>query len=934
MFEPIKKLIIKQLIEEISILDATNIELVGHNIVSYIESKRLIHHGINKDYMPSGYTVDSFSNNSEIVVEYSTEKGYFKDQSPKGTTPAKYEKIEKDINHAIAHKPPTGPTKIYLISTQEEPPSFRAKFNNTSIYQSYGSKIIIYDARELAKFIYEQSVESYENAECYKQFFPTFAQNLDNYEYYGTVPAQCEKHISEPIILRTIKDHFTDGNQLCVLNGVSGAGKTQAVIDYIHAENSNFENILWISADDWKQDTSLHSVKRSRGGIPINIAGSFNTSKTLLIIDNLDRTINITQLQELNEGFTKGSLVLITSQLSDIGNKSYLSIPILSHDIAMQILGEDSLNPSERCEEIVNACSFSPLILSIISNIINTEKNLSRNDLYAVVLSDPDAITSKDGLSIMSKILGKLNDKILEALKKIANSGSYQHDSNFLNYFIGILHRQNLQKLSILLQTNIPGILKVHDLIAKAVQDNLNTNDVSTSIAEYINKDNIEMSPSVLREIHLCYTQLCEENKRLGDREPDWITYALLQVEGEAKENIYRNIYKKDILKVENIASLLCIIDAKETHAYSIEDKDERSSYYEQCADEYQKGIETFQDEDFKAELLHHRGKALRRYKRFDEALECFTQVLKLRPNWHATFGQIAHLGTQYGVKESVEECGEAAMRDLVNFMIEDFSIVPLRVSLGALARLRSYHKLKNDVASDEEKVIALANVITISALEGLDQFYEAYVSFTSMFGYQYPKVCVELAETLPEMFTMPPEAIDKYQWVSACEALTNTAIAAKFSGKMELFNKMSHASIVFADKISNKKELNSFVARAIAKAYIEAEKPQLAINAIEKVSEKDINHWLLYRKAEALLKLKDPSALDVANDALELALEDEKARNNLSSYYDLKRQCYEKDAKIPEALTEAKNAVEHCKDGKYKSTLESTLVRLAGLST
>ena len=106
MFEPVKKLIIKQLIEEISALDATNIELVGHNVISYIESKRLIHHGINKDYMPSGYTVDSFSDNSDIVVEYSTEKGYFKDQCPKGTTPAKYEKIEKDINHAITHKPP------------------------------------------------------------------------------------------------------------------------------------------------------------------------------------------------------------------------------------------------------------------------------------------------------------------------------------------------------------------------------------------------------------------------------------------------------------------------------------------------------------------------------------------------------------------------------------------------------------------------------------------------------------------------------------------------------------------------------------------------------------------------------------------------------------------------------------------------------------
>lgn len=928
MFEPIKQLILKQLIEEISTLNATNIELIGHNVVSYIESKKLIHHGINKDYMPSGYTVDSFSNDSEIIVEYSVEKGYFEDQSPKDTTPAKYEKIENDINHAIKHKPPTEATKIYLITTQEEPPSFRAKYNATPIAMSYGSKIIIYDARELAKLIYEQSIESPTNEEYYRQFLPTFAQNIDNYEYYGKVPALCEEHISEPKILYAIRNHFASGNQLCVLNGVSGAGKTQAVIDYIHSENSNFENILWISGDDWKQDTSLHSVKRSRGGVPINVAGSFNTLKTLLVIDNLDRTVKLSQFSELHVGFTKGGLVLITSQLSDVGNKFYLSIPAVSKDIAMQILGENLSNPSDKCEEMVKACSFSPLILSTIRNLIDIE-NILRNELYMEVLSDPEAITGKDGLSIMSRILSKLNGKLLEALKKIANSGSNQHDSNFLNFFIGILHRQSLQKLSILLQTNIPGILKVHDLITKAVQNNLNSIDISTSIEEYINQNSIEMSPSVLREIHICYTQLCEENKRRGDREPDWITYALLQVEGEAKEDIYRTIFEKDILNAESIASLLCIIDAKETHSYSIKNKDTRSSYYEKCAEEYRIGIESIQNEDFKAELLHHRGKALRRYKRYDEALTCFTQLLKLKPNWHATYGQIAHLGTQYGADTSIKKSGEEAMKKLMDFMIEDFSIVPLRVSLGALARLRSYQKLKNDVASDREKVIALANIITISALEGLDQFYEAYVSFTSMFGYQYPEICVELAETLPEMFTMPPEAIDKCQWVSACEALTNTASAAKASRKMELYEKMSHAGIIFADKINNNKELRPYDARAIAKAYIEAENPKSALDAIEKVLEEDINHWLLYRKAEALLMLGEVIAIDVVNNALELAIKDEKAQDSIASYYDLRRQCNESAGNIVEAITDAESAVSHCKNREYRVTLETVVERL-----
>ena len=59
MFEHIKKRIIKGLIGEIGCLDPVSLELVGHNVIAIIENKKMIHHGINKDYKPSGYTVDS-----------------------------------------------------------------------------------------------------------------------------------------------------------------------------------------------------------------------------------------------------------------------------------------------------------------------------------------------------------------------------------------------------------------------------------------------------------------------------------------------------------------------------------------------------------------------------------------------------------------------------------------------------------------------------------------------------------------------------------------------------------------------------------------------------------------------------------------------------------------------------------------------------------
>lgn len=127
MFEHIKQRIVKDLVTEIGYLSSTSLELIGHNIVSMVEDTRLIHHGINKDYKPCGYTVDSFSNDSMIIAEYSTEQGYFTDTS---TKPDKcYQKIQHDIDHAMSHRAPSGPDKIYLISNQEEPASFRKSLN-------------------------------------------------------------------------------------------------------------------------------------------------------------------------------------------------------------------------------------------------------------------------------------------------------------------------------------------------------------------------------------------------------------------------------------------------------------------------------------------------------------------------------------------------------------------------------------------------------------------------------------------------------------------------------------------------------------------------------------------------------------------------------------------------------------------------------------
>jgi tetratricopeptide (TPR) repeat protein len=928
MFEHIKKRIISGLIDEIKYLDAVGLELVGHNVISILEDKRMIHHGINKDYKPSGYTVDSFSNDSTIVTEYSTEKDYFGDKSPTNSPPS-YKKIDNDITHAINHKTPDGPDKIYLVSNQEEPPSFRSKFNTTPIARSYGKRVIIFDSRELAKSIYDQSIANSSHADFYKQFFPGFSQDLDNNEYYGRIPARCENHISDAGLLDVISHQYEQGHNVCVLHGVSGSGKTQASIDFIHYKGKDFANYIWISGDDWKRDTSLNSIQRSRGGSPINVAGIFNSVKTILVIDSIERSLEKTQFVELESGFKRGGVVLTTSQLATPGSPIYLAMPALSKEVATQILGEDPINATETCVKFVEICRFLPLILSTARNIVERE-GVARDDFYKEILNAPEGISGPDGTSIMRRILTKLETGTLEGLRKVANSGTSVHDLNFLRNFLGVNPCTNLQRLSLLLPTNTPGVMKVHDLVCFAVQDDPNSTVIAEAIEEFIGKYHGEMTPSVLREIHLGYKQIYDEHVRRGERTPDWLTYGLLQVESEVKQGIHEKIFSTRITPDFPLASVMCIIDAKEVHSYTIESSDSRREYYSQCAEEFEKALAEVTDENVKAELLHHRGKALRRCGQYEVALDCFTQLLELKPEWHAAYGQIAHLGTLRDVGEHIQQRGEKSLGLLVASILEGPLSVPLRVSLAALAKLRSYSNLVRELSSRPEDVQKLADVISISALEGFGQFYEAFVSFTSIFGYHNSLCCVCLAEELPEMLAMPPKLVEREQWVSACEALTNTAIAAGRTGKKDLSTRIADASIKFADAVSACEELRSFDARAVAKAYTTAGMPQKALEAIAKVSEDRIDHWLLYRKAEAQLAVgEQKEALQTAIKAFNLATKDPRAKSRISSYHDLQSQCHEALGDKDAALVEARHALEKCEDDQYNEAISNRILSL-----
>jgi tetratricopeptide (TPR) repeat protein len=334
--------------------------------------------------------------------------------------------------------------------------------------------------------------------------------------------------------------------------------------------------------------------------------------------------------------------------------------------------------------------------------------------------------------------------------------------------------------------------------------------------------------------------------------------------------------------------------------------------------------------DELKVELLHHRGKALRRSGSVAEALNSFQEILTYRPEWHAAHGQIAHLGTQRDADAKMKAAGEDSMSWLVERMLSGSSAVPLRVSLAAIARLRSYPAVLSAVSADPDKVKQIADVIAISALDGLDQFYEAFLAFTSKFGYDHTDATIALADAMPELLTVPPESIDRKQWTSACEALSNTAQSAKGAEKVKLASRLAASATIFAQALVDAGSLNAFSVRAVMKAFLAADMPDRALDVCERFAPETTDHWLLYRKSQALLILKNAQpALDVACEALELAKKDAKAQDRIASYYELLSKCAEAIPDIPAAVAHCQEAIKSRSGDKYMQQLKERLARL-----
>ena len=204
-----------------------------------------------------------------------------------------------------------------------------------------------------------------------------------------------------------------------------------------------------------------------------------------------------------------------------------------------------------------------------------------------------------------------------------------------------------------------------------------------------------------------------------------------------------------------------------------------------------------------------------------------------------------------------------------------------------------------------------------------MGQFFEGFVAVSSVFGYRYGDACVALAESVPDIVFLAPAEVDRHQWLNACEALANVAVAAKKNNKPDLFKRLILKSIDFCKAILALGEnINNYQARAIAKTYIINGNGAEALKVISLVDDERRDHWLLYRQAEAENMQGIKTAVQTAKRALELLVEDKKNNDRKASYFHLLSKCYLTNNQVNEAREAITQAISFCDNKQYREEL------------
>lgn len=409
----------------------------------------LTHAGLNTLGFPVGGDVDTHSADGSWVGEYSAEKGYFAKDMPKAV---------KDLDHAIEKK--AGARQIALLSAQKRVAAAERRFRATAEVRSdmQGKTLHIWGAQDIATKIVDLLLTSDRAVSLLSPHLPVLTQLRDEQAATLQVPQPGEGAIERPTIDAAFESELAKSPCL-IVSGHGGVGKSVAASAFAKRRLERYHNQLWLKGSDVPSIESLSAVAMVRAGDSRNVAYLLKSRPTLLIIDDVDPDLPLDQLARL---CGPGSHIIVTSRRDG----GYIPPPFDPSE-ARQVVDRDT---SEPCPDAVfqaiwDAVGGHPLTYGLINGAVRNGASWSeiQEDCRAIgELADKSDRLADRLLARSVRIMGRELAFFLWIGKPDCDRG----------FATRALSPARLRKLSgaCLTTSDRPNVVRLHDVVFSSLQ--------------------------------------------------------------------------------------------------------------------------------------------------------------------------------------------------------------------------------------------------------------------------------------------------------------------------------------------------------------------------------------------------------------------------------------------------------------------------------
>lgn len=842
-----------EIIDELKLIDSTELEEMGHIILENICQKNLLLKGHTVEGESVGYTLDSYSGDAKIVGEYSRQKNYF----DKGS---KFKKIIGDIKHSIHLAPQV--KNIYLFSNQLMGPSAGMSLAKLChrVDRFLNRTIEIYDARRIAEYIVDNLFVKDLVVKKLVDFLPLLSKLRDMQTITNALPLVEKNYVSRESEEEKIIEKLHQANHLLVA-GISGIGKTSTVITVCHKIKQDYDIIVWLEGKDVTIG-NLKSVSISRLGINQNLIGLLGMHNTLVVIDSLENdAANI--IRELTQACKEGSKVLVTAQMADTSVKLH-SIQFMTKEQSKNVLnhGLTMECPMSIFDKIIESVGGHPLVLSLINASIGLGEQ-TWQDVEEDIRHLPQYEDNKSK-KICNRIIEKHMTSIGRELSAIRWLGTSIIDRGVLKRMIGKIGITKLEKRSLTTMHTTNGI-KVHDIVFNSIsQANIDSNDFSQEFTDFF-KYHVEQKNSVF--FKALYTHrakiisMTHQNPELGIMLYCYlhiVTLGDLSDQFISKIKFDRFFTPEYVYCQEDYFAIISLVELFEVERreltfrkgqYPSELGEDRISKMNLCTNIA--GI----PEEVKIEIIHHIGKFYKQALKNDEkASTCFYEALKNPKTEFAARLQISRLIRQKDIEESKKYLGE-----ILEVYKSDRNLISPTTVLGAFEdlRVREYEELREIYLYETG---LLEDALFSNYHESFDQPFRVLANLSGYLTYKYPERVKAIIQQMP----IPSEESIDSKWAFFAGELY------KELGKSYIWNGMGENSQVIS-ACNQAKVYYSKVTRRVAYQDV-----KIAENFILLSDEKEANRvlaWVPEEKREAFWYYRYAQALalndSLINDAL-----------------------------------------------------------------